>query len=115
MKYQFDGEAFLMKVRDCDIMNLEIDEVTMFEKTLPKGQEYQKMREAVIGEQYAGVEDALKRGALFGRVEGFIARMMCESAIDTKVEVIKAILKFFQGSLEYQHVSSATTDSQIHR
>ena len=104
MKYQFDSEAFLAKVRECDIVKLEMDEVVMFERAMPKGQEAQKIREAVIAEQYAGVEDAISKGAQFGRVEGFIAKIITEQGIDTKVEVIKTILTFFHNSTDYQIV-----------
>ena len=61
-----------------------------------------KMREAVICEQFASIQEALNsEETSFGRVERFIAKMMIEEDITTKVEIIKRMLKFFADFNEY--------------
>ena len=60
------------------------------------------MREAVICQQFANVQEALdSQEATFGRVERFVAKMMVEEDISIKVEIIKRMLKFFTDFDDY--------------
>ncbi len=86
MKYQFDTEVFLNRIRDCELRKLDLDQVVAFEKILPLSQESQKMREVIICEEYANISEALASEEItFSRVEKFIAMMMVEEGITLKV------------------------------
>ena len=102
MKHQFDTEGFLTKIRQCDIRNLDLEQIIAFEKVLPLTHESLKMREAIICHQFANIQEALdSEQTTFGRVERFIAKMMVEEDISLKVEIIKRMLKFFTDFNDY--------------
>lgn len=111
MKYQFDSELFLTKVRKCDVRNLDLDQIVAFEKILPLNYEMQKIREIVIGDQFPSILEALACEDInFGRVERFAAKMMIEEDINHKVQIIKRMLKFFVDFDEFNRMIENLVD-----
>ena len=50
MKYHFNQESFLQKIREGRVEDLETEAIEIFEKVLPKPQEVQKLKEAILSE-----------------------------------------------------------------
>ena len=93
MRYQLASEEFLLRVIDGDIYELDLEKMQIFERVLPKPNEVQRLREAIVSEGYSTFEEAMKV-LKFGNVEEFMVKIASIPNIESKVTIIVKILRF---------------------
>lgn len=74
MKYHFNEEEFLKKIREGRVEDLETEAIYIFEKVMPKAAEIKKIQEAVMIEGYADLIEA-KKFIKFGNIEDFMIKV----------------------------------------
>ena len=52
VRYQFNKDAFLKKIKEGRVEDLQKDEIEIFEKIIPRPNEVQKLREVILTEGY---------------------------------------------------------------
>ena len=73
-RYQIHSEDFIRAVVMGDSLSLDLEKLEIFEKSMPKAAEVQKLREAILSEGFSSFEEALKE-IRFGQVEAFMIKL----------------------------------------
>jgi hypothetical protein len=100
LRYQLSSDEFLQQVANGENVH-ELEKLEIFERVLPRPQELQRLREAVIQNGWTSMEEAQ-----YGQVEQFVYKVMKMKGIDRKVKVMIRMSRFINRSNEYFIVSN---------